>query len=193
MADMVLVVANGEWGGTGLVETMIQASTFKIALDGAADRFDSWDVVVGDMDSISNPEHHDPDISQNNSDLAKALKMYDVDAVVGIAGGRLDHQIAAYTSLFEANSDAILYFDGWRACRVHSDGLQIDLPIGTICSLMPFGEVNNVSISGVGFVLENENISSGTRGVGNRVTEEVVNISHEGGDLLFIWEANELE
>jgi thiamine pyrophosphokinase len=58
---------------------------------------------------------------------------------------------------------------------------------------MPFGEVNNVSISGVGFVLENENISSGTRGVGNRVTEEVVNISHEGGDLLFIWEANELE
>jgi len=189
----VLVVANGEWGGTGLVETMIQASTFKIALDGAADRFDSWDVVVGDMDSISNPEHHDPDISQNNSDLAKALKMYDVDAVVGIAGGRLDHQIAAYTSLFETNSDAILYFDGWRACRVHSDGLQIDLPIGTICSLMPFGEVKNVSISGVGFVLENENISSGTRGVGNRVTEEVVNISHEGGDLLFIWEANELE
>ena len=193
MADMVLVVANGEWGESGLVETMIQASTFKIALDGAADRFDSWDVVVGDMDSISNPEHQKPDISQNNSDLAKALEMYDVDAVVGIAGGRLDHQIAAYTSLFETNSDAILYFEGWRACRVHPDGLQIDLAIGTICSLMPFGGTKNVSISGVDFVLENEDLSSGTRGVGNRVAEEVVNISHDGGDLLFIWEANELE
>ena len=191
MADMVLVVANGEWSDSGLVETMIEASTFKIALDGAADRFDSWDIVVGDMDSISNPELHDADSNQENSDLAKALKNYDVDAVVGIAGGRLDHQIAAYTSLFETNSDAILYFDGWRACRVHTSGLEIDLAIGTICSLMPFGNVNNVTWKGVEFILENEDMSSGTRGVGNRVTEEVVNISHEGGDLLFIWEANE--
>lgn len=190
MADMVLVVANGEWSDSGLVETMIETSTFKIALDGAADRFDTWDVVVGDMDSISNPEHHVPAPNQNYSDLAKALEMYDVDAVVGVAGGRLDHQIAAYTSLFETNSDAILYFDGWRACRVHPDGLQIDLAIGTICSLMPFGNVNNVTWNGVQYILENEDISTGTRGVGNRVTEEVVNISHEGGDLLFIWEAN---
>ena len=192
MADMVLVVANGEWGDSRLVETMIETSTFKIALDGAADRFNTWDVVVGDMDSISNPEQYETDPNQDNSDLAKALEMYDVDAVVGISGGRLDHQIAAYTSLFETNSDAILYFDGWRACRVHSSGLEIDLPIGSICSLMPFGNVKNVSISGVDFVLENENISTGTRGVGNKVTEQIVKISHEGGDLLFIWEANEL-
>lgn len=192
MADMVLVVANGEWGDSRLVETMIETSTFKIALDGAADRFNTWDVVVGDMDSISNPEQYETDPNQDNSDLAKALEMYDVDAVVGISGGRLDHQIAAYTSLFETNSDAILYFDGWRACRVHSNGLEIDLPIGSICSLMPFGNVKNVSISGVDFVLENENLSTGTRGIGNKVTEQIVKISHEGGDLLFIWEANEL-
>ena len=192
MADMVLVVVNGEWGDSRLVETMIETSTFKIALDGAADRFNTWDVVVGDMDSISNPEQYETDPNQDNSDLAKALEMYDVDAVVGIAGGRLDHQIAAYTSLFETNSDAILYFDGWRACRVHSSGLEIDLPIGSICSLMPFGNVKNVSISGVDFVLENENLSTGTRGIGNKVTEQIVKISHEGGDLLFIWEANEL-
>jgi len=192
MADMVLVVANGEWGDSRLVETMIETSTFKIALDGAADRFNTWDVVVGDMDSISNPEQYEIDPNQDNSDLAKALEMYDVDAVVGIAGGRLDHQIAAYTSLFETNSDAILYFEGWRACRVHSSGLEIDLPIGSICSLMPFGNVKNVSISGVDFVLENENLSTGTRGIGNKVTEQIVKISHEGGDLLFIWEANEL-
>ena len=63
----MLVVANGKWDDSGLVETMIQASTFKIALDGAADRFDSWDVVVGDMDSISNPEHHEPDSNQHSS------------------------------------------------------------------------------------------------------------------------------
>jgi len=192
MADMVLVVANGEWSDSGLVETMIEASTFKIALDGAADRFDTWDVVIGDMDSISNPELHEADPNQNNSDLAKALEIYDVDAIVGVAGGRLDHQLAAYSSLFEADSDAILYFDGWRACRVHSSGLEIDLTIGSICSLIPFGIVEKVTISGVEFVIENENISSGTRGVGNKVTEEVVKISHEGGDLLFIWEANEL-
>jgi thiamine pyrophosphokinase len=192
MADMVLVVANGEWGNSQLVETMIEASTFKIALDGAADRFDSWDVVVGDMDSISNPEQHESDTNQDNSDLTKALNMYDVDAIVGVAGGRLDHQIAAYTSLFESDSDAILYFDGWRACRVDKSGLDIELKKGSICSLMAFGIVKDVTISGVEFELENEDMFSGTKGVGNRVTEQTVKISHEGGDLLFIWEANEL-
>jgi thiamine pyrophosphokinase len=192
MADMVLVVANGDWGDSQLIETMIEASTFKIALDGAADRFESWDVVVGDMDSISNPEQHEANSNQDNSDLTKALKMYDVDAVVGVAGGRLDHQIAAYTSLFESNSDAILYFDGWRACRVDKAGLDIELQEGSICSLMPFGIVKNVTLTGVEFILENEDLNSGTKGVGNRVTERTVKISHEGGDLLFIWEANGL-
>ena len=132
------------------------------------------------------------DDNQQNSDLAKALIEYDVDAVVGVEGGRLDHRLAAFTALFESQSDAILYFDGWRACRVADSGLEIELQEGTNCSLMAFGKVENVSMQGVEYTLSEEDIFSGTRGVGNKSVSREVSVSHDGGDLLFIWEANEL-
>tara|TARA_B100000767_G_C19651795_1_gene487089 strand:- start:129 stop:707 length:579 start_codon:yes stop_codon:yes gene_type:complete len=190
MAGMVLVVANGNWPSDELIETLLEASDFTIALDGAADRFDSWNVVVGDLDSVSEPDNFEADLNQENTDLAKALMAYDVDAVVGVSGGRLDHQIASFTALFETDSDAILYYDGWRACRVGKSGLEIELEQGTICSIMAFGKVAEVTISGVEFELNNQDISTGTLGVGNTVTSGEVNISHKTGDLLFIWEAN---
>lgn len=192
MDGFTLVVANGEWPSEELLITLQEKADLTIALDGAADRFDSWDVVVGDMDSITESRPEFIDSNQENSDLAKALIQYDVDAVVGVEGGRLDHRIAAFTSLFESKSDAILYFDGWRACRVDISGLEIELEIGTICSLMAFGNVANVSISGVDYELKSENLQTGTRGVGNKANSNPVKISHDGGDLLFIWEANAL-
>jgi len=192
MAGMVLVVANGEWPSDELVETLLDNAEFTIALDGAADRFEGWDIVVGDLDSIANSDGIEKDDNQENSDLAKALIEYEVDAVVGIEGGRLDHRLAAFTALFESQSDAILYFDGWRACRVADSGLEIELKKGTICSVMALGKVENVRLQGVEFALSGEDLSSGTRGVGNKSISSEVSISHDGGDLLFIWEANEL-
>ncbi|MBG45738.1 MAG: hypothetical protein CMB76_04395 [Euryarchaeota archaeon] len=192
MTEMVLVVANGDWPSNELVQTLLENSEFTIALDGAADRFEGWDVVVGDLDSIANSQGLQKDDNQENSDLAKALIEYDVDAVVGIEGGRLDHRLAAFTSLFESQSDAILYFDGWRACRVDKSGLDIELNKGTLCSLMAFGKVENVRLQGVEYSLSGEDLSSGTRGVGNKSVSTEVSVSHDGGDLLFIWEANGL-
>lgn len=192
MTEMVLVVANGDWPSNELVQTLLENSEFTIALDGAADRFEGWDVVVGDLDSIANSKGIQKDDNQENSDLAKALIEYDVDAVVGIEGGRLDHRLAAFTSLFESQSDAILYFDGWRACRVDKSGLDIELNKGTLCSLMAFGKVENVRLQGVEYSLSGEDLSSGTRGVGNKSVSTEVSVSHDGGDLLFIWGANGL-
>ena len=146
--------------------------------------------MVGDLDSISNPEGFEADANQENTDLSKALMKYEVDAVVGISGGRLDHQIASFTTLFETESDAILYIDDWRACRVGPEGLEIELEKETICSIMAFGEVKNVVISGVEFELAGEDVQTGSKGVGNKVTEDVVKVTRESGDLLFIWEAN---
>ena len=190
MDEFILVVANGEWPSEELLATLLDKADFTIALDGAADRFDSWDLVVGDMDSISEPRYEFIDSNQDNSDLAKALIQYDVDAIVGVEGGRLDHRLAAFTSLFESQSDAILYFDGWRACRVDESGLEIEIEVGTICSLMALGNVSNVTMKGVGYELEGEDLQTGTRGVGNKANSSSVTINHEGGDLLFIWEAN---
>ena len=192
MSGMTLVVANGEWPNEDIMQTLIENSEFVIALDGASDRFDAWDVVVGDMDSVEDSSRFEADKNQENSDLAKALLRYDVDAVVGIDGGRLDHRIGAFTALFETESDAILYFNGWRACRVGVSGLEIELESGTSCSLMALGKVANVSVKGTEFELENQDLFSGTRGIGNKAISNKILISHDGGDLLFIWEANEL-
>ena len=192
MSGMTLVVANGEWPNEDLMQTLIENSEFVIALDGASDRFDAWDVVVGDMDSVEDSSRFEADKNQENSDLAKALLKYDVDAVVGIGGGRLDHLLGAFTALFETESDAILYFEGMRACRVGILGLEIELESGTSCSLMALGKVANVSIKGTEFELENQDLFTGTRGIGNKAISNEILISHDGGDLLFIWGANEL-
>ena len=73
MSGMTLVVANGEWPNEDLMQTLIENSEFVIALDGASDRFDAWDVVVGDMDSVEDSSRFEADKNQENSDLAKAL------------------------------------------------------------------------------------------------------------------------
>ena len=192
MSEFTVVVANGVWPSENIMDALIEKSDFVIALDGAADRFSNWDIVVGDMDSIENADAHEPDTNPENSDLAKALIKYDVDAIVGIDGGRLDHRLGAFSSLFETKSDAILYFDEWRACRVGSEGLEIELEKGTKCAIFAFGSVYEVSLNGTVYELEKEDLASGTRGIGNQSVDELITISHTGGDLLFIWEANAL-
>ena len=191
MAGITLVVANGNWPQSDLVETLLEMSDFTIALDGAADKFIEWDIVIGDMDSISNPEEQKADLNQENTDLAKALQEFDVAAVVGIDGGRLDHRLGVFSALFETGSDAILYFEGWRACRVDKSGLEIELKKGTTCSIMPFGFVNKITLEGTEYELTKQDLQTSTKGVGNTSVSELVTVSHEGGDLLFIWEANE--
>ena len=71
-------------------------------------------------------------------------------------------------------------------------GLEIELELGTVCSLMALGNVSKVSITGVEYELDGEDLQTGTRGVGNKANSTSVTISHYGGDLLFIWEASEL-
>ena len=189
MADRVLVVANGNWPSEELMSTLIEEADFIVACDGAADRLKHCDVVIGDLDSWSgNGGMEVIQIEdQESSDLSKALKRFDADWVVGIEGGRLDHRLAAFTALCETNSSAILYFDGWRACLVQKEGLNIELENGTKCSLFAFGNVEGIKLTGTEFTLENETLKTGTRGIGNTVSDSVVNISHDSGDLLFIW------
>ena len=71
MAEFVLVVANGEFPSDELFEALIEQADFTIALDGAADRFEGWDVVIGDLDSIKSREGLETTDNQDDSDLAK--------------------------------------------------------------------------------------------------------------------------
>lgn len=189
MAGRVLVVANGEWPSKELMDTLLEDAEIIVACDGAADRLEHCDFVIGDMDSWSKRDHFEfiEIESQENTDLAKALEYFEVDWIVGVEGGRMDHRLAAFTSLCETNSSAILYFDGWRACLVPKEGLEIELEENTICSLFAFGKTEGVSISGTEYTLKNQMLRTGTKGVGNKVIESEVKINHTSGDLIFIW------
>ncbi|HIF45663.1 MAG TPA: hypothetical protein EYQ73_02560 [Candidatus Poseidoniales archaeon] len=190
MADFTLVVGNGITPNQDDFQALISRADFVIALDGAADKFEGWDIVVGDMDSIGNSQSKIADKCKNYSDLSKALSSYRVDAIIGIEGGRVDHRLQAFTSLIETKSDAILYFDGGRACFVPNSGLEINLEPGIKCGLFSFGITKSITLTGTKYALKNEDFFTGSKGVGNQVLSGPVIINHEGGDLIFTWQAN---
>ena len=200
----VLIVANGEWPKQFDVETV---GTYRVvvALDGAANRLIGSnmfpDVLLGDLDSVSASVLeqckasgitivHTPD--QQSSDISKGLEWVqrtypdsEVD-IIGVEIGRYDHHLAAYSALFECNSNATILLDGWQARRVTQTPTNIEIEPNSIISLIPFGKVTGAAIKGCQFSLNNESLTTGTRGISNKATGRSITVSVESGDLLLL-------
>ena len=200
----VLIVANGEWPKQFDVETV---GTYRVvvALDGAANRLIGSnmfpDVLLGDLDSVSASVLeqckasgitivHTPD--QQSSDISKGLEWVqrtypdlEVD-IIGVEIGRYDHHLAAYSALFECNSNATILLDGWQARRVTQTPTNIEIEPNSIISLIPFGKVTGATIKGCQFSLNNESLTTGTRGISNKATGRSITVSVESGDLLLL-------
>ncbi len=191
MSERIVVVGNGKWPSERVWSKLIADADKVVALDGAADRI-NCDIVIGDLDSwsgIGEQEVIKLD-GQDDTDLAKALKRFDVSDVFGIEGGRLDHSLAAFTALFEADSNATIHLEGWSGCRVPVDGAKIEVDIGANVSLFAFGKVTAIHTSGLLYSLGGEDMETSTLGVHNEATDNHVKISHQGVDLLAIWQTN---
>lgn len=201
----VLIVGNGNQPSHSVLEYFVAASPVIIALDGAAimlqQRQIQPDVIIGDMDSLTS-EQLDvfqsqgvqiiKDSTQDTSDISKGLtwsqKQYSgahID-VIGIDGGRLDHQLAAFSALFECQSQAHLHIEEWLVVRVTETPIQYGTTKGRNISLIPFGEVSGVTLVGCKYSLENEKLSSGTRGIHNETLGDQITISCQQGDLLLL-------
>ena len=201
----VLIVANGEWPGQFDVAHRAEAYRVVVALDGAANRLIGSnmipDVLLGDLDSVSESVLeqckasgvtivHAPD--QQSSDISKGLEWVqrtypdsEVD-IIGVEIGRYDHHLAAYSALFECNSHATILLDGWQACRVSQTPTKVETRPNSIISLIPFGDVTGVTIKGCQFSLDNETLTTGTKGVSNIATGPSITVSVESGDLLLL-------
>ena len=203
----VLIVANGAWPKSFKVEEAFAEYEHVLALDGAANRMVDAGIVptaiIGDLDSIDNTtlEHckangslviHTP--NQEQSDVAKGLhwaeKTYPNEQIdlIGIELGRYDHNLAAYSALFECNTSARILMDGWSALRVNSIPNRIQVRKGAIVSLIPFGNVTGVSLQGCEYSLENASMSTGTQGVSNKAIDATIVVSAQSGDLLLLFE-----
>ena len=207
-AKNVLIAANGTWPNQAIWKPLVDCSDFVIACDGAIVQLLQNDIIpdfiVGDLDSI--PQEMDmsqleqlgiaviPILDQDSNDLAKAINYCNnlgatkID-VVGIEGGRLDHQIGAYFSLCEQESNAILHLDNWTARLVPSEGLVLNsIEKGKNISLFAIGTVKGVTLSGVKWTLNNEELLPGTNGLHNESIGGEIKISHLEGHLLILIE-----
>jgi len=203
----ILIVANGAWPKDFKIEEKITEYDVLLALDGAADRMVEADIVpaaiIGDLDSIDKTtlEHckangtlviHTP--NQEQSDVAKGLhwaeKTYPNEQIdiIGIEIGRYDHNLAAYSALFECKTSARILMDGWSALRVNSIPNHIQVRKGAIVSLIPFGKVTGVSLQGCEYSLENASMTTGTQGVSNKAIDATIVVSVQSGDLLLLFE-----
>ena len=201
----VLIVANGEWPKQFDVAHRAEDYRVVVALDGAANRLIGKnmtpDVLLGDLDSVSESVLeqckassvtivHTPD--QQSSDISKGLEWVqrtypdsEID-IIGVEIGRYDHHLAAYSALFECNSDATILLDGWQARRVSQTPTNIETEPNSIISLIPFGIVTGASIKGCQFSLDKETLTTGTRGISNIATGTSISVSVESGDLLLL-------
>ena len=201
----VLIVANGEWPKQFDVAQHAEAYRVVVALDGAANRLIGSnmipDVLLGDLDSVSASVLeqckasevtivHTPD--QESSDISKGLEWVqgtypdsDVD-IIGVEIGRYDHHLAAYSALFECNSDATILLDGWQARRVTQTPTIIETEPNSIISLIPFGDVAGATIKGCQYPLDEESLTTGTRGISNIATGLSITVSVDSGDLLLL-------
>ncbi|MCA0207296.1 MAG: thiamine diphosphokinase [Proteobacteria bacterium] len=145
-------------GGGGLdAATLARALAIApglVGVDGGADAALALgftpELAVGDFDSISaaararlGPErlHHDPD--QETTDFDKALALIEAPLILGVGftGGRLDHTLAAMSTLAQSPGRRVILDTGHDLVLLCPPHLALDLAPGTRVSLYPLAPV----------------------------------------------------
>ncbi|SLN39737.1 thiamine diphosphokinase [Roseisalinus antarcticus] len=123
------------------------------------------EAVIGDMDSLS-PAGRDalaevlhPVSEQETTDFDKALCAIDAPLVlaVGMTGGRIDHDLAAFNVLVRRAARRCVVIGAESLVFLAPPVLELDVPVGSLVSLFPMGPVTGRSeglewpIDGLGF------------------------------------------
>ena len=186
-----LLCADGEWPPESVWKPLSERCGVIVGVDGGTDAAISRNIAVnlatGDFDSITDTEVDRialPD--QNSSDLEKTLQYAaengaEAVEIVGVEGGEIDHQLAAFAALVEAppELDIRLHMSEHVVMRC-LDELDLVLPEGTKLSLFAFTACANVSISGVEFPLDCEPLAFSTRGLHNVALGGPAHIQSDG-------------
>jgi len=197
----ILIVANGEQPVSEQHWKRIERASPLVCTDGAA----NWvlerdivpDIVIGDMDSLrseirakieKNTLRHIP--SQENTDLEKAIDYaleqgYDAATILGATGKREDQTLANLYLLVKYAGDIhIQLLTNYCTIEPVTDSLTVHAEIGQVISLLPVGQTEGVSTTGLEYPLENEVLEIGSRGVSNCAVENEVTVSLTSGALL---------
>lgn len=205
--EPALVIANGESCSMELLGQLLEWSPTVVVLDGAASRVEELgikiDVLLGDFDGVINIQEieqrqqpiqiiHTPD--QNATDLEKSIEWliqegYPSANILWATGKRADHTVNNMMSLLKyVGKIDLVILDDYSRVFFLPKTYKKWYPKGTIISLIPFGLVKGVSIKGLHYLLDNEDLQSGVRtGSSNRVSSEGwIEIDYLEGDLLLM-------
>tara|TARA_B100000902_G_scaffold192004_2_gene183483 strand:- start:5784 stop:6377 length:594 start_codon:yes stop_codon:yes gene_type:complete len=172
----------------------LQDFEFIIGVDSGADLALEYgitpDLVIGDLDSVNKEKHLDEKLifveGQENNDLSKALQLcteknlLDI-CILGFTGKRVDHELANYAALHNANEnlDIRVVLDEMIIHRVtNTNDSSYNVPISTTISIFCFEE-SHVKTSGLKWNIDGE-IGFSSKGLSNETTQEEFSISTTG-------------
>ncbi len=195
--ERLVLCCAGEWPTEAVWRPLVKAANRVVGVDGGTDeaiaRGIALSIAVGDFDSIEDSDiqrHPLPD--QHSSDLAKALHWAceagasEVD-VVGVAGGRTDHQLAAFAALVEAPAEleVRLHFDDFISLRC-DDEIHLHLQQGTPISIFAFTPCAHITLTGVEYPLEEQPLAFSTRGLHNTALGGEVELKSDGEIVILL-------
>lgn len=189
----------------------LSGSDLVIAADGGFDYLKKLglraDIVLGDFDSLLNPQNLPEDFirypkEKDDTDMMIAIKEglargYRTFRIYGGLGGRLDHTIANLQSLtFLAENQAVgtLYSDDYQITVIKDGTLSFakDMPEnvpGNLCSVFSLSDISvGVSIQGLKYELDRVTLTNGfPLGVSNEFLGKKSFIHVEKGTLAVYW------
>ena len=205
--EPALIIANGAACSKELLGQLLEWSPLVIVLDNAIERVFELgikvDVLLGDFDRGFDPEYykekqypleiiHKP--NQEKTDLEKAFdylieKKHQAANVIWATGRRADHTITNLTTIVNYRHKLkIVLLDDHSKVYLLPTKFEKWYPANTVISLIPVGEVSDISTENLFYPLQKENLRMGYRtGSSNHVIADgMVRIEHAKGDLLLM-------
>jgi thiamine pyrophosphokinase len=181
------------------LQSALSLAPMLVAADGGADAALSLGqtpaAVIGDLDSISDgvrgmfapaAVHHIAE--QDSTDFDKCLRGVSAPFLLalGFTGARLDHSLAAFSSLSRHPQQRCILMGGGDVCFLAPPKLTLSLPVGTRFSLFPMGAVRGQS-TGLRWAIDAVPFApSGAIGTSNEVSENEVRLTIDAPLMLVI-------
>lgn len=204
-----LIISNGEISDLNLLKSVAMDVDFIICADGGTNHITKInvkpDLVVGDLDSISNDtlelikrenikiQRYNTHKDATDTELATEYlieKGFDEIIFMGVTGSRVDHTLANIFILDKLLKKGIngVIIDKKNKVYITNNEMYVSREEGTFISVIPITS-NGAIVTLKGFEYETDKVEfkfSSTLGVSNRVVEKSGYIKVENGTCLVI-------
>lgn len=160
------------------------------------------DLIVGDMDSIDSLTElalagitkillpKEKNITDTECAIDEALRRkFSQVTILGGVGGRIDHTIGNIALVAKYTGKvALVTKEGLLIGLSSSHECKLNGPVGSIVSIVPWGENVKVQTNGLKYPINNEVIKIGSRGISNEISESSSSIYVTSGTILLFIE-----